>query len=163
MGKVLIGVIGTAIMATAVFLMLQATKSAHLELDGKILKVRSMPAGDDGSLVVVDFRVTNPSRVPFVVETVEMTLEAASGAKSVGRTISKSQMETVFQSKTVIGTKYNEILSMKDVVAPGKSVDRTAAARFELPSSAIDARKSLRIRFDEIDGAVSEIGDGGLR
>ena len=163
MSKVLIGLIGTVILGAAVFLMLQATKTNHLELEGSILKVRVMDTGDGGSLVVTDFRVKNPSRVPFVVETVEMTLEGAGGEKVVGRTISKSQMETVFQSKSVIGGKFNEILSLQDRVGPGQSMDRTAAARFEVPATAIDRRKSLHLRFDEIDGAVSEIADSSLR
>ena len=48
------------------------TKSAHLELTGKILKVRSIPLEGGSSLVVVDFRVTNPSGIPF--ETREVSL-----------------------------------------------------------------------------------------
>ena len=163
MGKVLIGLIGTVVLGAAVFLMLQATKSSHLELTGKVLKVRVMDVGEGASLVVADFRVTNPSKVPFVVQDVEMELEAAGGEKSVGRTISKAQMETVFAAKLTIGTKYNEILAIQDRVAPGQTMDRTAAARFEVPPSKIDARKSLKLRINEIDGAVSELAEGGLR
>ena len=159
MHKVLMGLIGAVILGAGVFLMLQATKSSHLELEGAILKVRVMDAGDGGSLVVTDFRVKNPSAIPFLVKDVQMTLERADGAKSAGRMISKSQMETVFQSKTIIGGKNNEILSLQDRVGPGQQMDRTAAARFEVPATTIDGRKSLRLRFDEIDGAVAEIGE----
>ena len=163
MHKVLMGIAGVVILGGGVFLMLQATKSNRVGLEGKILKVRTMSAGDGGTLVVADFRVQNTSRVPFVVEDVELILENPSGAKAAGRTIAKTQMELVFRSKTLIGGKYNDVLAMQDRVAPGQSMDRTAAARFEVQPGSIDARKSFTLRLTEIDGAVSELFETGLR
>ncbi len=58
--------VGLAIVAAAVALIWSGTKSAHLDVDGKILKVRSIPVGEDSELVVADFRVhTNPSGSSF--------------------------------------------------------------------------------------------------
>jgi hypothetical protein len=34
-----------------------------------------------------------------------------------------------------------------------------AGARFELPESQIEARKAIRLRIEEIDNAVVEIGE----
>jgi hypothetical protein len=34
-----------------------------------------------------------------------------------------------------------------------------AGARFELSESAIDARKSIRVRIEDLDGTVAEITD----
>jgi hypothetical protein len=32
-----------------------------------------------------------------------------------------------------------------------------AGARFELPEATIDSRKSIRLRMEDIDGAIAEI------
>jgi hypothetical protein len=163
MHKVLLGLAGAVVLGFGIILLLQGTKSARLVLNGSVLKVRTMAAGDGGTLVVADFRLTNPSTTPFVVEDVEFILEPKTGDKVTGRMIAKSQMDLIFRSKMLIGAKYNDILGMKDRIPPGQTLDRTAAARFEVPSGAIDARKSLKLRFSEIDGEVSEITDSGLR
>ena len=38
-------------------------------------------------------------------------------------------------------------------------VDRMAGARFELPESAIESRKGIRLHIEEVDSAVVEIGE----
>lgn len=62
--------IGLTVVGIAIAGVWFGTKSSHLDLDGKILKVRTLALGKDASLVVVDFRVTNTSAVPFVVRDV---------------------------------------------------------------------------------------------
>jgi hypothetical protein len=43
------------------------------------------------------------------------------------------------------------------VVLPHQTVDRMAGARFELPESEIEKRKSIKLRIEEIDGTVAEL------
>lgn len=160
MNKAIIFAMGLVVVGAGVYLMLQGTKGAHLELDGKILKVRALAVGPQATLVVADFRVTNPSNVPFVVETVEMLLEPEAGERVTGRVVSKPQMETVFQALKLIGPKYNDMLIMQDKIPPGATMDRMVAARFEVPSSRIDSRKSLRLLIEDVDGATAEILEG---
>ena len=54
--------VGLAVVGGLIFTMLTATQGAHLRLEGKILKVRvlALPGEGGASIVVVDFRATNP-------------------------------------------------------------------------------------------------------
>src|SRR5712691_9767117 len=101
---------GLGVTSGLLWLLLAGTKSAHLELTGEILKVRVLNLGPNASLVVADFRVTNPSGVPFVVSGVEMTLEPATGDTASASVVSKPQVDAVFQGARLIGTKYNSVL-----------------------------------------------------
>ena len=64
--------IGVAVLGVLLSGVLVGTKGNHLELSGSVLKVRAMPAGSGASFVVIDFRVTNPSDIPFVVKQVSL-------------------------------------------------------------------------------------------
>jgi hypothetical protein len=42
-------------------------------------------------------------------------------------------------------------------VAAHATIDRMTAARFDFPEAEIANRKSLRLKIDEVDGAVAEL------
>ena len=69
-------------------------------------------------------------------------------------------MDNVFRALRLAGPKYNDILSMQDRISPHETVDRMAAARFEVPASVLESRKALWLRIEEIDGAAAEITEG---
>jgi hypothetical protein len=148
---------GLGVVGAGIFFLLVGTKSAHVDLEGKVLKVRILSLGQRASFVVVDFRVTNPSDVPFVVQTAAIEVEPRTGEKITGMLSSKSQIDQVFQSLKLVGPKYNDMLGMRDKIDPHKTVDRMVAARVELSEAQIDSRRSLRIRVEEVDGAVAEL------
>ena len=144
-------------VAAAVGILLFATKGEHLDLVGDILKVRTMQMNPNASLVVVDFRVTNPSDVGFVVKNVEIQLEPATGELIIGQSISKPDIENVFKYEKLLGPKYNDVLSIKDKIAPRQKVDHMVGARFELGEAAIEARKAIRLRIQDMDGTTVEL------
>ena len=143
----------------AVVFTLFATKGSHLELDGKILKVRVLSLNPNASIVVADFRATNPSNLVFVVKDVRMTLEPASGEPVEGTPISKFDVENVFKYEKLLGTKYNDVLSIRDRIAPHQTVDRMVGARFELGESVINSRKTIKLQIQDMDGAMAGIGE----
>jgi len=151
--------VGLAVVGGLVFTMLTTTKGAHLRLEGKILKVRvlALPGGSAASIVVVDFRVTNPSDVPFVVGSVTLRLEPVEGDAVDGSTISKSDIDNIFRYEKLLGSKYNATLSLQDRIEPHKTADLMAGARFELPESAVSGRKSIQLRIEDVDGAAAEL------
>ena len=112
-----------------------------------------------GSLVFVDFRVQNPSDVPFVVDSLKLVLEPATGEALEASTISKADTATIFQYLKLLGPKYNDVLSTRDRVSPHQTTDRMAGARFEVPEAVVDGRKSLKLVISEVDGAVEELGE----
>jgi hypothetical protein len=149
---------GLAVVAGLLFLLLAGTKGAHLRLEGKILKVRvlSLP-GSKAVLVTSDFRVTNPSDVPFVVSSVKIRLQPAEGDAVEGATISKPDMATVFEYLKLLGPQYNPVLSIQDRINPHQQLDRMAGARFDLPEASIQARRNLTLTIEEIDGTIAEL------
>ena len=133
-----------------------------MRLDGKILKVRSVPIpGSDDSLVVVDFRVANPSDVRFVISSAKILLSPAGAAPLEGTGVSKPEIDKLFEYQKLLGPKYNDVLSLQDRVNPHANVDRMLGATFALTGAAIDARKNLQLRLEDVDGTVAEISESG--
>ncbi len=151
---------GLAVVGVLLYVFLFATAGAHLRLDGKILKVRVLALPDNAaSLVIVDFRADNPSDVLFVGSSVTLHLEPLTGEAVDGTPISKPDVENVFRYEKLLGPQFNPVYSLQDKIPPHQRVDRMTAARFELPAAAIDSRKSLRIRIEDVNGTVVEFGE----
>jgi hypothetical protein len=149
--------IGLAAVGGALAVFLYSNKGAHLELTGEILKVRILALSPSASVVVVDFRVSNPSDLPFVVRSVEMRLDPQTGTAEEGAQISKPDVENLFKYQKLLGPKYTDVLSIKDQVGPHQTMDRMTGARFELPEPAIQARKAIRVHIEELRGAVGDL------
>lgn len=150
-------VVGLAVVFLAVAGIMMSTKSAHLDLTGNILKVRTLALGANATVVILDFRVTNPSGLPFVVRDVTMRLEPPSGEPVEGSQLSKSDVDNVFKYEKLAGTKFNDVLSLRDKVPAGQTLDRMSAARFELPEAEIQSRKRMVLHLEDVDGPAAEI------
>jgi hypothetical protein len=152
--------IGVVAVAALVGAILYIQRGAHLELKGSIQKVRTLATDDASAVVVIDFRFVNPSDYRFVVRKVEVSMEDQQGRVLEGAVASEVDAKRLFDSYPVLGQKYNETLLMRTKVGPRESMDRMVAARFEIPEKLLEARKQLRIRVEDVDGAVSEILEG---
>ena len=149
--------IGLAVVAGFIAATFWVQRGAHIELRGSVLKVRTAAMEERASVVIVDFRFVNPADYPFVVRTVDVTLEAQDGATHQGMVISEVDAKRLFDYFPILGQKFNSSLLMKDRIAPKASEDRMIAARFEIAESDLKARKKLTVRIEEVDGAVSEL------
>ena len=152
---------GLAVVGGLIFFTLSVTKGAHLRLDGKILKVRVLALpGSAASLVMVDFRATNPSDVLLVVGSVILRLQPAQGDPVEGQTIAKSDLANVFQYEKLLGPAYNPVLASQDRIGPHQAGDHMAGARFEMPEAAINARRGLTVVIEDVDnGVVAELSE----
>ena len=148
--------IGLVAVAIAVVVILTANKGSHLELIGKIMKVRTGVLGEGNSIAVMDFRVENPSDRPFTVRNVEITLEKPNGEMADGITVSKSDLKQMFQYNRFLGDQYNDSLTIKDQIAPHATVDRMLAARFEVKNSDLEAAKAIHVSIQDMDGPLFE-------
>jgi hypothetical protein len=149
--------IGLAVVAAGIGITLVGSKGSHLELNGEVLKVRTFQMNPNATIVIVDFRAANPSDVQFVVKNVEVQLLPAAGDPVIGTSISKPDIENVFKYEKLLGPKYNDVLSIRDKIDPHQKIDRMVGARFELSEPAVDARKSIRLRIQDMDGAIAEL------
>ena len=149
--------VGLVVIGAALAFLLIGTKGNHLELNGAILKVRILPLSPVASLAVVDFRVSDPSDIPFVIKSASLTLEPASGEALDGMMVSKPDVENVFKYNPILGPKFNDVLGMKDRIAPHQRLDRMVGARFEIPESQAEERKAIHLHVEEMDGVTADL------
>jgi hypothetical protein len=148
--------VGLGLVGAAIFAAFYLNRGSHVDLKGSILKVRTLADGD-GAIVFADFRVTNPSNLPFVVNSVKMTMETPDGEVATAVTLSKSDVEKIAKTYKLIGPQYNDVLGIQDQIPPIETTDRMAAGRFSFPPRFLKDRKTLRLRIEEVDGVVAEI------
>jgi len=151
--------IGIVVVAIAVAAIVYIERGGHVELPGKILKVRTAPLDDQSSAVVIDFRVTNPSDYAFQVRSVTVILEDKRGAQAEGATASESDAQHLLAGLPLLGEKYNQSLMVRERVPAHTTLDRMTAARFEVPDSQLQARKRFLVRIEEWDGVVQELSE----
>jgi hypothetical protein len=144
--------IAIVVVGVAVFIAVNGNKGAHLRLDGKILKVRTGALGEGNSIAVLDFRVDNPSDVPFVVEEVKLSLEQKNGEMLDGITVSKADFKQLFKYNQFLGDQYNDGLGMQDKIAPHTTVDRMVAAHFEVSDKDLQSAKAVHLILSDVDG-----------
>jgi hypothetical protein len=149
-------IVGLAVVGAALGFLLIGTKGNHLELNGTILKVRVLPLSS-ASLVIVDFRVTDPSDVPFIMKGATLTLEPASGPTLDGMTVSKTDIENVFKYNPILGPKFNDVLGINDRIQPHQRLDRMVGARFEIPEEQAENRKAIHLHVEEMGGVTADL------
>lgn len=148
--------VGVVVIALAVAGILSSTKGAHLELKGKIMKVRTGALSDEDSIAVLDFRVENVSDVPFVVRQIEVTLDKPDGSPALGVNVSKGDLKRLFQFNRFLGDQYNDGMTIKDKIAPHASVDGMVAVRFDVKHRDLEAAKAVHLSIQDMDGALFE-------
>jgi hypothetical protein len=153
-GPLGIGLVVIAIAIAGVFWM---QRGAHVELRGSVLKVRTAALDENSSVAIIDFRFVNPADVPFVVRTVDVTMEGRDGSTSQGLPVSEVDAKSLFQYYPTLGQKYNDSLLMRDKIPGRQTEDRMIAARFEMPVDKLETRKTFRIRIEDVDGPASEL------
>ena len=151
--------IGVGVILIAVIGVFYVQRGAHVELKGAILKVRTQALDENSSVAVIDFRFVNPADYPFVVRSVEVSMQGADGKSYDGESISEVDTKRIFQYYPLLGQKFNDTLLMRDKIAPRQSQDRMIAARFVLPVKILEARQNLKVRIEDVDGPISEIAE----
>jgi hypothetical protein len=148
--------VGLAVVGIGIGFMWIGTKGNHLELTGTILKVRILPLSPVASLAVVDFRVVDPTDIPFVMKGASLTLETPAGAMLDGMVVSKPDVENVFKYNPILGPKFNDVLGIKDRIEPHQRLDRMVGARFEIPETQAEDRKAIHLHIEELDGVTAD-------
>ncbi|MBV8820192.1 MAG: hypothetical protein JO022_17660 [Acidobacteriaceae bacterium] len=148
-----IGLVLVICVIAAVFV---GTKGAHLELNGQVLKARTGELDEKRSIAVLDFRISNPSNVLFVVRDVKVTLETAQGQKIEGLLVPKMNLKQVFDYNRFLGQQYNDALSIKDRVPAHGQIDRMVAASFDVPAADLEGGKTITLYIQDMDGAEFE-------
>jgi hypothetical protein len=146
---------GIVVVVIAVAIILSTQRGAHIELTGKILKVRTAPIDDASSIAAVDFRVTDPADYAFMSKAVTLVVIDANGKEIEGSTVSEPDAKRLFDAIPLLGLKYNSSLIIGEKVPAHQTIDRMSSARFEVPDSVLEARKNLILRIEEVDGRAT--------
>ena len=149
--------IGLVVVGIALAWIVFSQRGAQLQLNGSILKVRTLALDDKSAAAILDFRVTNPSDYKFVVRLADTTLVDQSGNTLEGAPISEMDARRLFEYFPALGQKYNESLIVRTKIAAHQSMDRMLAVRFEVSEQQLQARKHLRIRIEDLDGTFVEL------
>ena len=145
------------VLGIGLFLFLQSNKKVHLVLDGKIQKVRVQEVDPNRTIVVTDFRVTNPAEVLYRVKNVEMVLITAEGTELKGTIAADMDTQQIFAAYPLLGQKFNPSFISREKLEGGVTVDRMIAAAFDVPLKVVESRKKLFLRIQEIDGLMTEV------
>jgi hypothetical protein len=145
-------VVGILILGTLV-----TTKSTHLSVVGKVMKVRPLSADEQNTIVVVDFRARNEAEIPFMSREAKVIITKADGSQVEGDTIAKSDMDRVFDYYKILGPKYNPVLIQRDRIKGREQMDRMVAATVALPEADVEKRKNLTVRLFDVDGQTFDI------
>jgi hypothetical protein len=155
--KIVPYVVGLVVIAAAVAGVFYMQRGAHLELPGRILKVRTVAVDETSSIAVLDFRTTNPSDYPIEVRDVTILLDEPNGNRFVAAAVPGPDTQRVFAGLPVLGPQYNPVLTPRSQIAPHSESDHMIMARFEAPQARLDARRRFVIRVEEVNHAVFEI------
>lgn len=148
---ILVGV-GVVLLAAVVFGVFTGNKGSHLELNGQVIKSRTGALDESNSVALLDFRISNPSNVSFVVREIKATLEKANGEKMEAQLTSKGDMKQLLEFNKFLGAQYNDTLSIKDKIPARGQIDRMVAARFEVPQAELDKGKAIVLWMQDMDG-----------
>ncbi len=124
---------------------------------GQILKVRSVAADDQRSLVVLDVRIANNSDVALEARQVTLKLETKDGNHLEGTLVSGVDSRQLFSYYPALGEAYNEPLIAGSRIPPHKSVDFMVAARLDIPEPELSSRRKLSLLVQDRSGAVAEL------
>jgi hypothetical protein len=152
--------LGVALAGAGVAWVFYAQRGAHLVLQGSVSKVRTVATDENSSVAIVDFRFVNVADYLWMVRKVDVSVTDAQGYTVPGSTVSEVDAARLFEYFPLLGQKYNDSLIARTRLEPHRTLDRMIAAKFEIPEAQLQARKGLRIRIEDVDGAVSEIAEG---
>lgn len=149
--------IGLIIVAGVAWSFFASTKGNHLVPEGKILQVRHVNVEKDEAVMIVDFRVTNPSDRDMVVRGVELDVINAQGETVKGSIVAASSLDNVFATYPELTSRTHPPMKERDVIQPHQSVERMIGARIDAPGGTVENRKDINLRVEDITGPVLEL------
>ena len=132
---------------------------AHMALDGRVMKVRTLNAVPEATIVLIDARLTNTSGYIYIVGETKVELEDQKGEKTEGTQIAETDADRLFEGYPALGQRFNPNLKMKDKLPPHATADRQFSVHFPFTAAQVAARKRFLITVRELDGLISQIAE----
>ncbi len=128
-----------------------------MELTGRVMKVRTLNAVPEATIVILDVRLTNTSGYTYVVGETKVELENAKGERTEGAPVAEMDADRLFEGYPVLGGRFNPNLKARDKLAPHVTTDRQFSVHFPLRQNEVEARKRLVVTVRELDGLESRL------
>ena len=119
--------------------------------------MRAQKVDENEMIVILDFSLKNDADIAMVVRNVEASLDTADGASVNGSLIAGADLANFFRNYPDIGEQYNPPLKARESVAGHQVVDRMVGIRFDVPEDAVQKRKDIVLRIEDITGPVAEM------
>jgi hypothetical protein len=81
----------------------------------------------------------------------------ADGRKEIGQFVPEVDAKSLFPALPALGDKLAVSIATGEKIAKKQTVDRMAAASFNLPEADLESRKGILLRLRDVDGPVSEL------
>ena len=151
--------IGLLLAGVGVALIMLMNRGQRVQVDGTILKVRTISVDDNASIAVVDFRMKNPSDVLFQVKQLTVVVTRADGTDEEGATMTEMDLDRVLDFYKATGPRFNPTFKLRDRLKPGEQLDRTAAGSFSIAEKSLLNRRNLVLKIQDADGIVTQIAE----
>lgn len=152
-----IGLLIAAAAAGAIFFL---NRGSQIRIEGVMKKVRMQKLYEQSTLLVFDFRFSNPANYPFVVAEVTSECTLADGSELEGELVTDADAKPIFAFHALtLGAKYNESLIRKSRVPPKTTEDRMIAMVYKSEPGPLEKRTGCVLRIHDVDGAVSTIAE----
>lgn len=152
--------LGLIIIAVLVGLVFLKNRGSQIRIEGTMKKVRAQELDAKSTLLVFDFRFSNPADYPFVVSDVTSTCTLQDGKELAGELVTDTDVKTLFEYHALtLGAKFNESLIRKSRVAPKTMEDRMIAMTYPVEAAVLAKRKGCKLFIKDVDGAVSTIAE----
>ena len=149
--------IGIGLMAALVTGILYMQRGSRVGLTGQFLKVRTAALDENSTVVVVDYRIVNPSDLVYVVDQVSLLMEDSDGKTYDGSVSSQEDAKRLFEGLPILGQKFNDALAIRERLPARSTSDRMVAVHYNAPEARIQGRKRFVLRIREVGREVSEI------
>ncbi len=151
--------IGLLLAGVGVALIMLMNRGQRVQVDGTILKIRTISVDDNASIAVIDFRMKNPSDVLFQVKQLTVVVTKADGTEEEGATMTEMDLDRVLDFYKATGPRFNPTFKLRDRLKPGEQLDRTAAGSFSIPEKSLVNRRNLVVKIQDADGIVTQIAE----
>jgi hypothetical protein len=145
------------VIGALIWLGFAKTEGNHLAPTGSIGKIRTVPATDDVTFMVIDFRVKNDSDRDMIVHSVEAAIDTADGNTVMGGGVASADIKSAFRNYPLLGDQYNPILKERDTIPAHREVNRMVGIRFDIAADKVESRKRVVLRVEDITGPVVEL------
>lgn len=133
------------------------TKGNHLAPSGWISNVRVQGLADELTLMVIDFGILNDSDVQMIAAKIDPWIITRGGKEIHGQLFAGSDMAKTFAFYPALGPMLHQPLPLRGRIDGHKTVNLMVGVEFDIPAEAVESRKGVTLRIEDITGPFVEL------